>query len=606
MRAQGTLSVTATLRAMVARGNRQFALVELKAADSAYPLFGAVETTPELPLPDILAKRDGAFGAAADPALLARLDLEGRRPRQRRRGDDRDSAPRSKSEPDKLAGGVGFGAAPARSATTALRATGLLQPGSLVRWRYRVRARRPTPSERAAQARRRATRRAQLPDAGWEIRTRGNASPQLERNIERFTQFLTLVGLTALLVGGVGVANAVTAYLDRKRDVDRDAESARRAPADAVFAIYLDAGDAARRHRHRDRARVGAALPFVDRRRVRRDHLPLPIEPACIRASSRSRSPMACSPRSPSRSGRSAARMTCRSRRCFATRSRRSGGCPRAALSSLAAVLVGAAARGSPSRLAYDRKIARSSSPPRPASFSCCAWSPLGLMALARRCRAPRSTVLRLALANIHRPGALTPSVVLSLGLGLALLVTLARSTAICARQFAARAARPGAELLLPRHSRPADADALRRLRCMRRRRARTLERVPMLRGRIVAVNGIAAEELKPRRGRRLGAAERPRHHLRRRRARRLARRRGRLVGAGLSRPAAGLVREEDRRRARPQARRRRSPSTCSAATSRRRSPICARSTGRSSASISCWCFRRTPSAARRTPISRR
>jgi putative ABC transport system permease protein len=40
--------------------------------------------------------------------------------------------------------------------------------------------------------------RAQLPEAGWDIRSRRNASPQLERNVERFTQFLTIVGLTAL------------------------------------------------------------------------------------------------------------------------------------------------------------------------------------------------------------------------------------------------------------------------------------------------------------------------------------------------------------------------------------------------------------------------
>ena len=57
---------------------------------------------------------------------------------------------------------------------------------------------------------------AQLPEAGWEVRTRSNASPALERNVERFTQYLTLVGLTALLVGGVGVANAVKSHLDRR------------------------------------------------------------------------------------------------------------------------------------------------------------------------------------------------------------------------------------------------------------------------------------------------------------------------------------------------------------------------------------------------------
>ena len=77
-----------------------------------------------------------------------------------------------------------------------------------------------------------------MPEAGWEVRTRANASPALERNIERFTQFLTLVGLTALLVGGVGVANAVKRYLDRKRDVIATLK-ALGATGGRVFAIYL-------------------------------------------------------------------------------------------------------------------------------------------------------------------------------------------------------------------------------------------------------------------------------------------------------------------------------------------------------------------------------
>ena len=49
----------------------------------------------------------------------------------------------------------------------------------------------------------------QYADAGFDIRNRMAASPQLEKNIERFTQFLTIVGLTALVIGGAGVANAV-------------------------------------------------------------------------------------------------------------------------------------------------------------------------------------------------------------------------------------------------------------------------------------------------------------------------------------------------------------------------------------------------------------
>ena len=119
----------------------------------------------------------------------------------------------------------------------ALRATGLMQPGSLVRWHYRLRLPANDTTDAAAKA---VTAQAhlQFPEAGWDIRTRGNASPQLERNVERFTQYLTLVGLTALLVGGVGVANAVKSHLDRRRDVIATMK-ALGASGGRVFAIYL-------------------------------------------------------------------------------------------------------------------------------------------------------------------------------------------------------------------------------------------------------------------------------------------------------------------------------------------------------------------------------
>ena len=97
------------------------------------------------------------------------------------------------AEPDKLAGGVGLG--PRFLVSEAgLRATELLQPGSLVRWIYRVKLPDNAADDRSATALIDDTRSA-LPEAGWEIRSRSNASPQLERTISRFTQFLTLVGL---------------------------------------------------------------------------------------------------------------------------------------------------------------------------------------------------------------------------------------------------------------------------------------------------------------------------------------------------------------------------------------------------------------------------
>ena len=112
-----------------------------------------------------------------------------------------------------------------------------MQPGSLVRWLYRVQLPDNDATDRAAKALV-AEAEKQFPEAGWEIRSRDNASPQLERNIERFTQFLTLVGLTALLVGGVGVANAVRSHLDRKRDTIATMKSLG-ATGGRVFAIYL-------------------------------------------------------------------------------------------------------------------------------------------------------------------------------------------------------------------------------------------------------------------------------------------------------------------------------------------------------------------------------
>src|SRR5262249_9441511 len=201
----GGVSLIATMRAMARNDAGATALVELKAADRAYPLYGAVKLDPDQLLDGALAERNGAFGAVADPALLARLDLK---PGARIAVGSATLEIRAAlaSEPDKLAGGLGFGPRLLVS-HDALAATSLVQPGSLVRWHYRVRL--PGNASEAAVRDVIASAAARLPQAGWEIRTRTNASPSLEQNVERFTQYLTLVGLTALFVGGVGVANAI-------------------------------------------------------------------------------------------------------------------------------------------------------------------------------------------------------------------------------------------------------------------------------------------------------------------------------------------------------------------------------------------------------------
>jgi putative ABC transport system permease protein len=139
LRSRGEVSIAATLRGMARTADGRLALVEIKAVDGLYPMLGELTLDPKLPVADLLAGHDGAFGAAADPTLLARLDLK---------LGDRLSIGNATfqirsvvgAEPDKLLGGVGFGPRFLVS-EQGLRATGLLQPGSLVRWIYRLGAR---------------------------------------------------------------------------------------------------------------------------------------------------------------------------------------------------------------------------------------------------------------------------------------------------------------------------------------------------------------------------------------------------------------------------------------------------------------------------------
>ena len=486
--AQGQLSAAATMRAM-ARSASENALVEIKAVDAAYPLFGAVGLEPAGRLADALAERDGVYGAAADPALFARLNLE-RGARVTVGGATIELRAALAAEPDKLAGGIGFGPRLMLS-EAALRATGLLQPGSLVRWHYRLRLTNADANDRAAQAVVAASERA-LPDAGWETRTRANASPALGRNIERFTQYLTLVGLTALLVGGVGVANAVKHYLDRRREVIATLKSLG-ATGGRVFAIYLTevmllaaAGTAIG-------LAVGAVLPFAIAAAFG-NVLPLPIEPALhlaelsfaviygfLTALAFALWPLGRAHDVP---------VSALYRDAVAPERR----IPRTLYVALTAVTVATLAALAVI-LAYDRKIAAIFIVAAAAVFVTLRLVATFIMWAARRIPRPRYALLRLVLANIHRPGALTPSVVLSLGLGLALLVTLLEIDGNLRSQFVAALPDKAPSVFFVDIQ---DADAARfdAFAAQAAPNAR-YDRVPMLRGRIVSAGGIRAEDLK-------------------------------------------------------------------------------------------------------------
>src|SRR5580700_2490849 len=61
LRSRGQLSVAATLRGMARSSDGRFALVEMKAVDDNYPMLGQLALTPDVPLGDLLAERDGAW-----------------------------------------------------------------------------------------------------------------------------------------------------------------------------------------------------------------------------------------------------------------------------------------------------------------------------------------------------------------------------------------------------------------------------------------------------------------------------------------------------------------------------------------------------------------
>ena len=118
------------------------------------------------------------------------------------------------NEPDKLAGGIGFGPRVFMS-RSALEATGLATPGSIIRNLTRIRL-AGNPSDQEVKNFHSEINSA-FPNAGWEIRTRDAVSPQFSRNLDRFTQLLSLIALTALIAGGAGVANSVREFTERKR-----------------------------------------------------------------------------------------------------------------------------------------------------------------------------------------------------------------------------------------------------------------------------------------------------------------------------------------------------------------------------------------------------
>lgn len=190
-------------------------IIELKAVESSYPLYGAIRLEPPQS-PDILlhpdARRCGGpscFGALVQESLLIRMGLLV--------GDQLKIGQAMflitgivQTEPDRMANAFSLGPRVMIS-QEGLRAAGLIKPGSRVRERYLVKippgkAVEPLLSEL----------RSRLAADSVRVSSYRAAQPQLRQFLDQLSRYLGLIGLTALFIGGLGVGTSIHAFLRDK------------------------------------------------------------------------------------------------------------------------------------------------------------------------------------------------------------------------------------------------------------------------------------------------------------------------------------------------------------------------------------------------------
>jgi putative ABC transport system permease protein len=483
--ASGNLSETARLRAMArSRDGERRSLIELQAVDNSYPLYGAVALAPQGPLAAALAADNGVFGAVAEAAAASRLGLS--LGNEFRVGDAvlRLSAI-VEGLPDAAFGGLAFGPR-VIIAQAALGGTGLLRPGALVSYEYRLRL--PAGSDRAAWI---AKARALFPQAGWQLRSSADASPMLQRLIDRVGFFLNLAGVTALLVGGIGVGNAVAGYIASKTEAIATLKCLG-ASTGLIFAAYLLQILALAGIGIAGGLLIGGIAPAILGPLLAAllpVSLPLALAlypvPLALAALSGVLTTLLFALWPLAAIGRIPPAALWRDR--VAPAPRRLAPLAAAASATAALGLAGVIVATAP-----DRRIALWYVGGALAAFvlfRIAGWLIVGAARLAPR---PRWPLARLALGNLHRPGTPTVRVVLSLGIGLSVMIAVALVQGNLAVEIEDRLAeRAPAYFFLD-----IQPDQLAGFEeTVRATPGAAFEQVPMLRGRITGLNGTPIEQ---------------------------------------------------------------------------------------------------------------
>ncbi len=474
----GRFGEVATLRAMASREDRsEQMLVEIKAVDDAYPMVGTLETAQ--------GKGLAKDQLLVDPLLLDRLGLKVGDPlmvgvKRFTIGDV------ITTEPDALATGLALG--PRLLMTLEdLQETDLVQPGAIVRWTGRV-AMDGAPDLSQIEAVIEQIKQA-YPDNGWRIQSRANAARGLKRNIDRFASFLVLVGLASLITGGVGIANAVHAFIQSRQNTIASYKCLG-APGWLIVAIYLAQILMIAMLGIAIGLGIAALVPF-GMAWVVPDNLPL-----------------SSALWHPQELGLAALfgllaallfsiRPLLRARSIPATALFRDQIAPvryhASRVDWLISLALGALLVGLVLATAKVTMVAVGFLVGMVIVFALLRLIAFAIMQGAKRLPRIRRVVPRLAIANLHRPGALTPSVALSLGLGLSLLVTLVLIDLNLQNQLTGNLQEKAPNFFFVNIQNNEVERFEARLDALAPNGER--ERVPMLRGRLTELKGIPASE---------------------------------------------------------------------------------------------------------------
>lgn len=404
----GTLSGGTRMQAMAVAGEAA-APIGLKAVDGRWPLYG------QLTLKD--GRQLGAPEAGTawvEQGVLDRLAIQVGES-FRLGTSEVIAAGVIANEPDKLSEGFQLGPTVIVAETLPAKA-GLIAPGSLYESKYRVAFSSDTSPQSAREA-----MEERFPEAGLDFRTRDRASPGADRFVSRMGEFLTLVGLAALVIAGIGIGGGVSSYLEARRTSIATLKVLGASSRDIARIYALQIGSAAL-------IGVGAGLtvgigvtPFLGQ--ALKGLLPvdtaLVLDPAALLLAAAFgvlvAMVFAATPLMRARSFPAMALMRARA----APQAQERAAWPFVAGGLLAIIAL---------------VLVTSNAPLLAAGFIAGAAAMLALLtglgrtiiALARRLARPSDPLLRNALANIHRPGTPTPALVTALGFGLSAFVLLA------------------------------------------------------------------------------------------------------------------------------------------------------------------------------------